>query len=210
MNVYDLITSKYKPGSILFLSELNELCEGKIKAATVRKQIERLVEKEKLVRIDTGVYIYPKISIITGRLETADPKKIIEKKYVGENKKIGFYSGLTLLRQLGICNQIPNIDEIVTNKEKSNRRITKVSYQKVALRKTKVKINNDNVYTLQFLDLLRIIDDYRDSSKEWAKEQIVKKYKGKVTLDSIAKYIKYFPAKVAKKMMEYKVYELLA
>lgn len=211
MNVYDLIVQKYRPGSIIFLSELNKLAEGEIKQPTLRKQIERLVVKEKLVRIDGGVYIYPEKSTITGKFKAADIKKVIEKKYIEEeNKKIGYYSGLTLLRQLGICNQIPNIDEIVTNKEKSNRRIAKISYQKVILKKSKVRIDNNNVETLQFLDLLRIIDDYRDSTKDWAQRQIIKKYRGKVTLDKITKYIKYFPNKVAKKIMEYKIYEILA
>ena len=71
-------------------------------------------------------------------------------------------------------------------------------------------MNKDNVYTLQFLELMRIIDDYRDCSKEWAKEVIVEEYKGKVSWEKIEQYIKYFPSKVAKKMMEYKVYELFA
>lgn len=39
---------------------------------------------------------------------------------------------------------------------------------------------------------------------------IIEKYKDKVTKKQIEEYIKYYPSKVAKKLMEYRLYEAFA
>ena len=80
---------------------------------------------------------------------------------MNDNNIFGYYTGLTFFNKLGLTTQVPNVIEVTTNKEKSNKRTININGRKVILRRGKVFIDNDNYKVLQFLDMFNMIKLYQ-------------------------------------------------
>jgi hypothetical protein len=201
------IEKKYNYGEPILLKDIVDSFSYIKKESTIRKEVSRLVDNNKLIRVERGIYALPEKSI-TGKYKKPDFNLIIEKKFIKDNNnRNGYYTGLTLLNNLGISYQVPNIKEIVTNEEASRKREVFINNREVILRKPRVEINNKNVNTLQFLDAIKVFEKYSDIGKFEALNKITNYFKAKgVTMDDISKYIQYYPAKISKKIMEYKIY----
>ena len=209
MNLYQTIKSNFKINEVILLSDIYKL-QNQVKESTIRKEIDRLIDKKYLQRIDNGIYTLLSFSV-TGKVKSVDINKVFEKKFISDYlETYGYYSGLTLLNRLGISNQIPNVKEIVTNKEKSRKRLVKINNFDVILRKPVIKITKENYLYLQFLDILKYLDNYNDVDDKFLKTILVKNYNNKLDLNTLQTYIKYYPSKVAKKFLEYKCYEMFA
>ncbi|MDD4211661.1 MAG: DUF6088 family protein [Clostridia bacterium] len=201
------IQKNYNLGEPILLKEIVDSFSNTKKEPSIRQELGRLVEKNELIKAGRGIYVLPEKSI-TGKYKKPDFDSIIQKKYFQANdKKSGYYAGLTALNNLGISFQVPNIKEITTNKESSRKREVVINNRNIILRRPRVNINNNNANTLQFLDIITIFEKYSDIDKFEALNKIISYYKNKnVTMDNINKYIKYYPAKTSKKIMEYKIY----
>lgn len=78
-------------------------------------------------------------------------------KYVSRGGKVdGFYSGNTFANQLGISTQVPNKVEIVSNNMAAKIREIPIGKRTFIVRRPVVPVNDENVYVLQLLDLLKI------------------------------------------------------
>jgi hypothetical protein len=201
------IQKNYNLGEPILLKEIVDSFSNTKKEPSIRQELGRLVEKNELIKAGRGIYVLPE-KTITGKYKKPDFDSIIQKKYFQANdKKSGYYAGLTALNNLGISFQVPNIKEIITNKESSRKRKVSINNRNIILRRQRVIINNNNANTLQFLDIIEIFEKYSDIDKLEALNKIISYYKNKgVTMDNINKYIKYYPAKTSKKIMEYKIY----
>jgi len=201
------IQKNYNLGEPILLKEIVDSFSNTKKEPSIRQELGRLVEKNELIKAGRGIYVLPE-KTITGKYKKPDFDSIIQKKYFQANdKKSGYYAGLTALNNLGISFQVPNIKEIITNKESSRKRKVSINNRNIILRRPRVIINNNNANTLQFLDIIEIFEKYSDIDKLEALNKIISYYKNKgVTMDNINKYIKYYPAKTSKKIMEYKIY----
>ncbi|MDR0832133.1 MAG: hypothetical protein LBM99_04490, partial [Bacillales bacterium] len=116
---------------------------------------------------------------------------------------IGFYSGLGLLNAIGGTRQMPNVIEIVTNKESSRVRKVLIGTQKFILRKARCEINNKNKITLQILELATEFepsDEVNIALINYAKTN-------GIDIKKLLKYSKYYPAKTLKNLSEV-LYEL--
>ena len=81
---------------------------------------------------------------IFGEMPLAN-SKIIQYKYLVDkfgNVK-GYITGANLINKVGLTTQVPNIIDIVTNECKNNNKYAN-KYLNVAIRKPKIKINNEN------------------------------------------------------------------
>ena len=97
--------------------------------AWLYKALNRLCDEGKIVRFEKGVYYIPTVTALG--TSTLNPRKVIEKKYIGtRGEKIGYYSGITFLNQLGISTQMANTIEIFTNRETSTVREIQVGKQR--------------------------------------------------------------------------------
>ena len=93
-------------------------------------------------------------------------------KYISRKGKIhGYYSGETFANRLGFSTQVPMRREIVTNNIAVIVQNITIGKRNFLIRKSKIKITNENVHVLQLLDFVKKLyldkDDY-----ELAKEKI--------------------------------------
>ena len=205
----DFITAYFKRNNILLVEDIIKN-NPELKPYAIRQFISNQVKQNKLCKVGYGVYTLPKKDIF-GEQQVTDPIEVITQKYILNDKNlIGYYSGLTILNKLGICNQIPQIKEIVTNKEKSNKRDIEILGQKLILRKPSNYIDNTNAYTMQFLDIMKNIDKYSDVDKNTIQKILKKEYLNKVTYNDLKKYINIAPDCVWKNIVRYDINEIFA
>ena len=96
---------------------------------------------------------------------------------------------------------MPNTIEICTNSERTKLRTVKVGSRDVTLRRSRVKITNENLNVISFLELMNTIptgffDDERKSIiGKWVRDN-------KITRDLILKYAPEFPDKAMRNLVE--------
>ncbi len=195
--LFDYLIEKFGKNEPIFFSDISYENYSEI---WLKKELSKLCEQGRIIRYERGIYYIPvKTPFGTSVL---NPNKIIEKKYLANNgARIGFYTGITALQQAGLSTQMSNIPEIQTNNENSKLRRITVGNQEVILRKSRVAIDNENIFVLQFLEMMNCIspdyfDDERKSSiKEWIR-------KNNISQELVTKYAPYFPDKTMRNLIE--------
>lgn len=197
MDIMQILLDKYNYNEPIFLRDVKI---DYISEENIRQIFSRLVKLGKLERYSQGVYYIPKNSPL-GKSKIPS-RKVYERKFISDGKNIyGYYAGLTLQNAIGITTQVPNIIEIITNREKSRLREVTIGNQKLRLRKARATITTKNVKVLQLLELLNTIDINKLSDKQkqilinFIRTQNIKK-------NDVISYIKYYPAKVSKDIIE--------
>ena len=175
--------------------------------ARVFQLIKILCEDGSLMRDIPGVYYLPKESFWEGTwlLSTG---KIIEKRYLKSNGKvIGYYSGLTLMNKVGLSNQVPFTDDIVTMNETTTVRWVNVGKARVILRRARVKINEQNAPVMQ---LLEIFSRYDGPLAKYQQDNIIGLVGGKIDGDVLKECAKCFPKRALENFKKSEVYDVLA
>lgn len=198
--VYGYLKENYKQNEPIFLSDLDI---PDIKSVSLRQQIRKLTEDGRLRRFDTGIYYLPQKSMF--RFESVlSVNDVIRKKYLTDiSGKCGYLSGIMFANQLGITTQVPAVYEIYTNKATTDYRDTMLGNMRIILRRPYVKINDDNVSVLQFLDLLKEISDIAELDGIELRDRLLE-YMGKkgLNFNVLQKYFKYYPDKIYRNMYE--------
>ena len=197
MGFFDYLSNTFGVNEPIFISDIEF---EDYSNPWIAKQLSSLCESGKLVRFERGIYYIP-VNTPFGK-SALDPNKVIERKYIMDKEAtIGFYSGIADLNKLGLTTQIPNTIEICTNNETTKLRKIKVGNQSVTLRRSRVKITNENVSVISFLELMNTIpsgffDDYRKS--------VIRKLidDSKISRSSISEYAPLFPDKVFRNLVE--------
>lgn len=150
MKLLDYLENEYGVNEPIFLEDLKI---AGMSESNIRQQLKRLVDNDKLARFDRGIYYIPIKTEFGNSL--LNSYKVITKKYIGnEENKIGFFSHKTLLNKYGFSTQVPNVLEIVTNKEASKHRRIKIRNNEIRLRRPKLRITNENANSLMYLSLI--------------------------------------------------------
>ncbi len=194
MTLYDMLLNKYGYGNPFSLAEINF---NNYSLPWIKKELNKLVNSNIIVRYERGIYYIPEKTIFgNGSL---NPHKIIEKKYLSNDS--GYYSGLSFANKIGITTQMPNVIEIYTNNEKSRVREITVNNLKVILRKTRVNITKENICVLSFLELMNSFP--RDYFNFERKNIIINYIKENgINRKEITKYSPYFPDRVMRNLVE--------
>ena len=162
MDIMQTLIGKYDYNEPIILKDVK--LDG-ISDENIRQIFSRLVKNGQIERYDQGVYYIPKVTPLGKSRIPA--RKVYEKKFISDQKStFGFYTGLTLQNAIGLTSQVPNIIEIVTNREKSRLRELAVGNQKLRLRKARTTVTSRNVKTLQLLELMNSLDVKQLSDKE--------------------------------------------
>lgn len=203
MNWTEDIVNAYGRNEPLMFEEIQKIL-SRYSKQRVYQLIDIAIGEEKLQRFENGIYYVPNRTIFG--ISKLDPAKVVFRKYIGDNdgKTYGYYSGLTLLNGLGLTTQVPNIIEVVTNKEASRVREIYVGKQKVRLRKARVPITNENADALTVLDLFNQLDPNSAADLDWNGVIEFVKESG-LDLKSIVAYSYAYPAKAIKNLMNSEV-----
>jgi len=193
----DYIRKNYKEGEPILSKDLKQL---NISYDNLRQKLKKLTDQNKLTRIADGIYSYGSLPSIN---------KIIENKYIKRNDKVfGYYTKNSLFKLLGF--KIDNeLDEIVTNEFSAIVREIEVAGIKIKVRHSKIIINNDNYYILQFLDLVRDLEDYNIEQFELENKlkSFISKYQ--INKNEVDKYINLYPNITYKNFYKYNIQNML-
>ncbi len=200
MELYRYLSEKYGVSEPILISDIR--VEG-MSDANLRQQIKKLTDEGKLKRYSTGVYYIPEKTDFG--FEAVIPMEIvIERKYVRNNSGIfGYISGLMFANEVGVTSQVPAVFEVVTNRATSDYRETSLIRKKVILRKPKVTVTEDNYRILQFLDLMRDVDDIAEEEGEDLKKTVLRYMRDmKISFASLEPYLAYYPDRIYRNMYE--------
>lgn len=206
--LYDYLLANYKAAEPIFFSDIE--IEGVSKSA-VNQQMRKLCEEKKLEKYEPGVYYIPKKSRLNS-LVGINADMVARYKYIERNGKVqGFYSGNSFANQLGISAQVPNKVEIVSNNIAAKIREIPIGKRTFIVRKSNIPVNENNVFVLQMLELLKNLDAYLDDDYQDAHEKF-KKYidTHRITRAEVDQYIRKYPVTIFKYYYELRLDDVLA
>jgi len=136
------------------------------------KAIERLIAKDVIKRVSTGIFYKPKKTVF-GELKPNEEELL--KPYLFEKgKRIAYITGTSLYNRLGLTTQIPKSIKIASR----DKRITvSRSNVKASPVKSYVDVTEKNFYLLELLDALKDFKKIPDLDKSSAIKILSKKLK---------------------------------
>ena len=172
----------------------------------VLQLIRELCTDGALIKDIPGVYYLPK-ETVWGGVFSLDTMKIIEKRYLKDGGKVfGYYSGHTLMNDVGLSNQVPNTDEIVTVNEATRVRTVVIDGFKVILRRAKIKINEKNAPVMQ---LLEIFNRYDGPLAGYQRENLIALAGGTIDKNIVMRCAKCFPKRALENFKRSGMYDVL-
>lgn len=200
MELFDLLKECYGENEPILLSEVQ--VDG-MTDANLRQQIKKLTDEGKLKRYSTGVYYIP-VEDCFGFDSIIPMDIVIERKYLRNRSGIfGYLSGLTFANEIGVTSQVPAVYDVVTNRATSDYRETSLVRTKVILRKPKVTVTEENYRILQFLDLLRDIDEIAEEEGERLKKTILLYMESmKISFADMEPFLPCYPDRIYRNMYE--------
>ena len=206
--LFDYLREHYKPGEPIFTEDIH--IKG-VNRPNLIQQLKTLTDNKKVGRFEKGIYYIPRETVFN-TLSGPIPETVAIYKYISRKGKInGYYSGNTFANLIGISMQMPMKKEIVSNNIAAIVRKVSIGKQKFIVRRSNIKITNENVHVLQLLELLKKLDNYLDGDYDTAREKI-KKYAAltKITKADIDKYIRQFPDSTFRYYYELRLDNVLA
>lgn len=192
----DLIKEKYGTDTPITWEELRSLGNPEI---SLRVLISKAVSTGEIKCATRGVYYFP--TQTEWGESSISKREIEEKKYLTQGEdKIGYYTGMAFKNSLSISTQIPSVVEIVTNKESSRKRETKIGKFKVILRKPRIPVTKDNIDILPLLDMINTEDrDFLNKHTSEIKDYCQSK---DISFNDVLKYVEYYPTSVSQKILQ--------
>lgn len=205
--LYDYLIKNYKANEPIFVSDI----VLPVSDANLRQMFKALCDSGKIKRFDTGIYYIPEASILKNGVPLAADEVAVAKYIVRKGKVEGFYSGYTFANQLGISTQVPYVKEIVSNNASTRVKEVNVRNKRIILRRARTEITNENYVVLQFLELLKDLEQYYDISFEAVCERLKKYVRNEnIKKVDVDKYIGSFPDKIYKKIYRTALYNVFA
>ncbi len=165
------------------------------------KELNKLCNYGELSRFDKGIYYIPTETILGKSVLCAED--VIERKYISDGISVyGYYSGIGFMNRIGLTTQMVSRATIYTNNESTRKRIVKVGYLDVIVKKAQTKVTKENVNTLALLELINEMPEWYCCDDE--KKRIIAEYitTSGISKSDITKYVSFFPDKMSKKLIE--------
>ena len=127
---------------------------------TAAKAIERLIAKDVIKRVSTGVFYKPKKTVF-GELKPNE-EEILKPYLYEKGKRIAYITGTSLYNRMGLTTQISQNIKIAS-------RIKRITVSNGSIKATPVKsyvdVTNSNFYLLELLDALKDFKRIPDLNK---------------------------------------------
>lgn len=191
---------KYGENCPIFTNEIIKTM-NKYSRPRVFQLIKEAENNNSLIRFDQGVYYIPTKTLLGD--STISIEQVVIKKYILEKNKVyGIFGGITLLQNFLLTYQIPNTIEVITNNETTWIRDIYIKNRKVILKKSRVRINSNNVFAYTILELFTIIDIDDFLNNNSAKREVIKYIKeNNILKNDVLKMLNKFPSKTSKKIL---------
>jgi len=203
----EYLKENYKTNEPIFMVDINL----PVSDTNLRQMFKVLCDKGQIDRYDKGIYYLKSKTRLKG-VSSLSARQVAKYKYISNKDSIkGYYSGYTFANQLGLTMQVPYVLEIVTNNTSAKYRKVEIKDRSFILRKPYVKINNDNYYILQLLDLLKDFDKYVDEDIQYTSKRLIEYIKEKnIKQNEVDKYIGLYPDRIYKVIYEMRLYNVFA
>lgn len=192
--IIDYLRENFKNGDPIFISDIKGYSND-----YVRFEFKRLVDEGKLMRFSNGIYYLPYTTILgtPGKISVED---IAKRKYMkNSDGVIGYYSGIKLANRYGFTTQNPACIEIVSNCATTKMRKLNINSRDIIVYKPTIEITNDNVNELQFLELMKDIDQISEIQGKELNNKLKRFVKEtNVNFNVVKELINLFPDKVFK------------
>ena len=203
------LLEKYGEDVPIFTDEILDVMKD-YSRPRVYQLIDEAINHEKLIRYDRGVYYIPTDTILGKSSISYD--QVVYKKYISNNDDIyGIYGQFFLELKFMYSTQFPMLTEVITNNESRKYREVIIGKRKVVVKKSRITITKENVFSYMLLEFFKNINvDYFISNKYVNKE--ISKFINdkKITLNDINKISNYFPSKSIKNIfLTGVIYELI-
>ena len=198
--LYEYLKENYGENTPIYIARLK--IEG-MSENTLRQQIKRLTDAGLLKRYDTGIYFIPQKSVFKSG-STLSVEQVLNDKYLREGeKRCGYQSGILFANQLGLTTQIPMLYEIVTNKASREYREITIAKTRVILRRPRTEINEDNFRALQFLDLIKDVDQISELEGKRLTERLLAYMRAcPLYFDDLEPFLPLYPDKLFRNLYE--------
>ncbi|MCB0803287.1 MAG: hypothetical protein KDB74_09315 [Flavobacteriales bacterium] len=125
------------------------------------KAIERLIEKEIIKRVSTGVFYKPKQTIF-GELKPNE-EELLKPYLFQNNKRIAYITGISLYNRMGLTTQVPRNIKIASRDKRITVAIGNIKGNPV---KSYVDVTDKNYTLLEILDALKDFKKIPDLNKK--------------------------------------------
>ena len=183
----------------IFVSDIFD-CMNDYSRQRVYQLIDEAIKKGTLVRYDTGIYYIPTQTEFGRSVLTVN--EVVDRKYISDNEEtFGIYGKCIIDLNFLISYQVPNVIEVITNKESRDVREIKIRGRKVILRKSRVPITKENASAYTLMELFNSIDMNRYKEDSGVRESISNYIKeNKINSEIIFNLASYFPARTMKNL----------
>lgn len=201
--LYEYLKNNYTLGEPIFQNDIK--IDG-MTDANLHCYFKKLTDDGVICRFDDGIYYFPKTNILGEKQELAAETVAIHKYIIRKGKRIGYYSGYTLANRMGLSHQVPFTEEITSNLAPVPVREITIKNRKYIVRRPVVKITDENVKVLQFLECLKDIEKCAEEEPEIC-GQILTKYAREhaITKQDVDRFIKKYPMKIHKAINDTRV-----
>lgn len=136
------------------------------------KALERLIKKEIINRVSSGIFYKPKQTVF-GTLKPNEQELL--KTYLFEDgKRIAYITGTSLYNRLGLTTQVPKVIKIACRDKRIFATVGSIKGKAV---KSYVDVTDKNYYLLELLDALKDFNQIPDLDSESAIILLANKFK---------------------------------
>jgi predicted transcriptional regulator of viral defense system len=129
--------------------------------AAATKALERLIKKEIIKRVSSGIFYKPKETVF-GTLKPNEEELL--KTYLFENgKRIAYITGLSLYNRLGLTTQVPKTIKIASRDKRIYASVGTLKGKPV---KSYIDVTDKNYYLLEILDAAKDFNQIPDLNAE--------------------------------------------
>ncbi len=145
----------------------------------VVKALSRKAKSAEVIRLKKGLYYKPE----KGSFGAMSPKDSdIIKYFTKDNDKtVGYVTGLALYHRWGLTTQVPSEVTIATSKNKREK--IDVFGLRISTVPARTKVTKNNIFILQFLDVLKSLDRIPDVSSEEIIQKLAEKISAYKTVE---------------------------
>lgn len=191
------LESTYRPGEPIFAREILQLFPN-YSRMQINRYVDLSLENNELTQYSKGVYSIPKQTPFGQRSTTAE--EVVTKRFISDKKEVyGTYGGLKLLNAFALTTQVPNVIEIISNNESSRGRNYRIGKRSYIVKKSRCKIDKDNVDAYTLLELMNSIKKGDEVSNNIIKQFVADK---NITYKQISKLLPFFPNKASANLLK--------